>query len=104
MQYVDCDETSTWNHSRNFVSGWMNFLVFDNGFHTVHHQRASLHWSHARAAHAEVAHEIDPRLEENDIASYCWKAYVLRRPGPRWSSGPRRAAPPQGTSLGARLA
>ncbi len=80
VQHVDCDETSKWNHSRNFVSGWMNFLVFDNGFHTVHHQRANLHWSHARAAHAEVAHEIDPRLNENDIASYCWKTYVMGRP------------------------
>jgi fatty acid desaturase len=60
----------------------MNFLVFDNGFHTVHHQRANLHWSHARAAHAAVAREIDPQLQENDIASYCWKTYVLgRRPG-----------------------
>jgi hypothetical protein len=32
---TDCDEASRWNHSRNFVSGWMNFLVFDNGFHTA---------------------------------------------------------------------
>ncbi len=82
VQHVDCDETSTWNHSRNFVSAWMNFLVFDNGFHTVHHQRANLHWSLARAAHAAVAHEIDPSLQENDIASYCWKTYVRRRPAP----------------------
>jgi beta-carotene hydroxylase len=78
VQHVDCDETSKWNHSRNFVSGWMNFLVFDNGFHTVHHQRANLHWSLARAAHAAVAHQIDPRLFESSIASYCWKAYVRR--------------------------
>jgi beta-carotene hydroxylase len=78
VQHVDCDETSKWDHSRNFVSPWMNFLVFDNGFHTVHHQRANLHWSHARAAHAAVADRIDPRLNDGSIAGYCWRTYVRR--------------------------
>ena len=77
VQHVDCDETSKWNHSRNFVSPWMNFLVFDNGYHTVHHQRAILHWAEARAAHEAVADKIDPSCNESSIASYCWKTYVL---------------------------
>ncbi|MEA2746975.1 MAG: beta-carotene hydroxylase [Myxococcales bacterium] len=87
VQHVDCDESSRWNHSRNFVSGWMNFLVFDNGFHTVHHMRATLHWSRARAAHAEVAHQIDPRLCESSIASYGWKTYVRSVAGRRRAVG-----------------
>ena len=74
---VDCDESSKWNHSRNFVSPWMNFLVFDNGYHTVHHQRARLHWAEARAAHEAVAEKIDPALNESSIPGYCWKTYVL---------------------------
>lgn len=77
VQHVDCDPGSRWNHSRNFTSRWMNFLVFDNGFHTVHHDRANLHWSRARAAHEAVAHHIDPRLNESSISGYCWKTYVL---------------------------
>jgi beta-carotene hydroxylase len=81
VQHIDCDPSSRWNHSRNFDSRWMNFLVFDNGFHTVHHDRAILHWSHARAAHEAVVHNIAPCLNERSIAGYCWKTYVIgRRP------------------------
>jgi beta-carotene hydroxylase len=77
VQHVDCEPGSRWNHSRNFVSPWMNYLVFDNGFHTVHHERANMHWSEARKAHEAVVASIDPRLQESSILSYCVKAYVL---------------------------
>lgn len=77
VQHVECDPGSRYNHSRNFTSRWMNFLVFDNGFHTVHHERANLHWSRARAAHEAIADRIDPRLNESSISDYCWKTYVL---------------------------
>jgi fatty acid desaturase len=87
LQHVDCDPWSDWNHSRNFVSGWMNALVFDNGFHTVHHRRPGLHWSLLRAEHRRLSRHIDPRLEERSIVSYCFKAYVLGR------TADRRAAP-----------
>ena len=32
VQHVDCDPSSRWRRSRDFVSSWMNFFVFDNGF------------------------------------------------------------------------
>lgn len=79
VQHVGCDPTSRWNHSRNFVSSWMNALVFDNGFHTVHHERASLHWSLLRSAHERVAHRIDPRLNVSSIFGYALETYVLGR-------------------------
>jgi fatty acid desaturase len=77
LQHVDCDAWSTWNHSRNFVSPWMNFFVFENGFHTVHHERPGLHWSLCRAEHERIAANVDPRLNENSIFGYCFKTYVL---------------------------
>ncbi len=77
VQHVDCDPASRWRRSRDFVSSWMNFFVFDNGFHTVHHEQAGMHWSQSRAAHARIAHLLDPRLEERSIASYAFKTYVL---------------------------
>ena len=77
VQHVDCVTGSEWDHSRNFTNRWMNYLVFDNGFHTVHHRRANLHWSLARAEHERVAHHIDPRLNDTHIAAYCWRTYVL---------------------------
>jgi fatty acid desaturase len=77
VQHDRTDSTSTWDHSRNFTSRWMNFLLFDNGFHTVHHERPGLHWSKARAEHEKIAHHIDPRLNESSIFDYAWKAYVV---------------------------
>jgi beta-carotene hydroxylase len=79
VQHVDCDPWSRHDHSRNFVSPWMNYLLFDNGFHTVHHERPGLHWSRLRAEHARIANRIDPRLEESTILSYCFRVYVVAR-------------------------
>jgi len=80
VQHERCDADSRYDHSRNFVSRWMNWLVFDNGFHTVHHERPGLHWSLARREHEKIAHLIDPALNEQSILGYAWKAYVLGRP------------------------
>ncbi|HEX4447312.1 MAG TPA: fatty acid desaturase [Polyangiaceae bacterium] len=88
VQHVDCDPWSRWNHSRDFVSGFTNFFVFDNGFHTVHHERPGLHWSELRRAHAQVAHLLDPRLQERTILRYCFKAYVLGKVLPRFAPVP----------------
>lgn len=76
VQHDHTDAASEWNHSRNFTSGWMNFLLFQNGYHTVHHQRPGLHWSRLREEHQKIAHNIDPRLEETSIFAYAWKAYI----------------------------
>jgi beta-carotene hydroxylase len=87
VQHVSCDPDSRWDHSRNFVSPWMNALVFDNGFHTVHHERPGLHWSLARAEHARVAHLIDPRLNAESIFHYAFATYVLGAHSGRTFSG-----------------
>lgn len=90
VQHVDCVTGSRWNHSRNFVSPWMNALIFDNGFHTVHHDQPRLHWSRARAAHAAIASNIEPRLNEDSILGYAFKTYISR--GAPKSSGHQRKA------------
>jgi beta-carotene hydroxylase len=88
VQHVDCDPWSRYDHTRNFVSPWMNYLIFDNGFHTVHHERPGLHWSRLRAAHARIAGRIDPQLEERTIPSYCLRVYVLARFAKRFAPTP----------------
>lgn len=62
LQHVHCDPWSKHNHSRNITGRVFNFLVFNNGFHTVHHENAGAHWTTLPAAHAKIAHEIDPSL------------------------------------------
>ena len=77
IQHVHCDPWSKRNHSRNFVGKLGNFMVFNNGFHTVHHDNAGSHWSKAPALHAKIAAEIDPALCQESIFWFCIKSYFL---------------------------
>jgi beta-carotene hydroxylase len=77
IQHVHCDPWSKHNHSRNFVSWFGNFLVFNNGFHTVHHENAGTHWSKLPELHAKIASEIDPVLNQQSIFWFCIRAYLL---------------------------
>ena len=76
VQHVHANEESKYNHSRNFV-GALNWFLFNNGLHTVHHDRAGLHWSEVPAAHAKVKDKIDPVLLEQSFWWYIFRVYVL---------------------------
>lgn len=76
VQHVGCDHASPDNHSRNFVSRWMNWLVFDAGYHTVHHEHAGTHWSRYPELHAARAARIAPVLNQATIFGYCLRKYV----------------------------
>jgi fatty acid desaturase len=92
VQHVHADEESPWNHSRN-ITGWlMNALLFNNGFHTVHHNQPGMHWSEAPAAHAKIAHLIDPVLNEPSFWGYMIRTYVGGLLSPAWSTRSMRLA------------
>ncbi len=76
VQHVHANEESEWNHSRNFT-GFLNFLLFNNGYHTIHHHKAGLHWSKAPAAHKEIEKNIDPDLLEKSFWWYIFRSYIL---------------------------
>jgi len=76
-QHAHTDPWSRWDHSRNFVGPVLNFLLFNNGYHTVHHENAGRHWSLNKAAHQEVAHNINPVLNQRSLPWYWFKQYVL---------------------------
>jgi fatty acid desaturase len=76
VQHVHADEESPVNHSRNFT-GWLNLLLFNNGYHTVHHDKAGSHWSKAPELHAAVADKIDPSLIERSFWWYILRVYFL---------------------------
>ena len=80
LQHVGCDHTSVDDHSRNFVDRWMNWLVFEAGYHTVHHEHAGTHWSAYRELHAARAARIAPVLNQQTILGYCVRRYFLSRP------------------------
>jgi fatty acid desaturase len=64
LQHVDCDPSSEHDHSRNFVSPLFNWFVFDNGYHTVHHEHPTVHWSRYRELHDQRAARVRPALNQ----------------------------------------
>jgi fatty acid desaturase len=87
LQHVGCEPGSQHNHSRNFVSPFWNWFVFDNGYHTAHHEQPGLHWSLYRALHQSRAARIDPRLNQRTPLAYCLEAYLLPLIGARRPRG-----------------
>lgn len=79
LQHVGCDPASEHDHSRNFVSPFFNWFVFDNGLHTVHHEHPGLHWSRYREKHAARAERIAPELNQGTLFGFFWRRYL--RPG-----------------------
>jgi len=77
IQHVHCDPWSKHNHSRNFVSPSANWLVFNNGYHTAHHEQPGAHWSKLAELHGKIAENIDPQLRQPSILWFCAKNYVL---------------------------
>jgi len=78
LQHVGCDPKSADDHSRNFVSPFWNWFVFENGLHTVHHEHPGVHWSRYRQLHEARAGRISPELNQNSIFGYVLAAYVLK--------------------------
>jgi beta-carotene hydroxylase len=85
IQHDRADVGSEWNHSRNFVGRAFNWIMCNNGYHTIHHNRAGMHWSELDEAHRrEVVPRMDPRLDEPSMVAYLLRTYLLRvrRPEP----------------------
>jgi len=79
IQHDGCDITSEWNHSRNFVGRAFNWIMCNNGYHTIHHNRAGMHWAELAEAHRqEVVPRMDPRLDEPSMIGYLLRTYLLR--------------------------
>lgn len=75
-QHVHADAWSEHNHSRSWT-GFVNRLLFNNGYHAAHHEHPGLHWSDLPAAHARLAPAIDPSLIERSMLGYFFRCYVM---------------------------
>jgi beta-carotene hydroxylase len=76
VQHVHTDEESKYNHARNFV-GLINLMLFNNGFHTIHHESPGIHWSETPAAQKKIQNLIDPSLNERSFWWYILRVYLL---------------------------
>jgi len=78
LQHDGCDGESELNHSRNFVGKLVNWWVFNNGFHGIHHDHPGLHWSLCPEAHYErYGGKLHPNLEQKSLLGYIWYTYIL---------------------------
>jgi fatty acid desaturase len=78
MQHVHCDPASADNHSRNFVGALANWFVFAAGYHTVHHEHPSTHWSQYPALHAARSASIHSDLKVRSLLHFWVENYLLR--------------------------
>jgi fatty acid desaturase len=76
-QHVHTDPWSKHDHSRSFDGKWLNFLLFNNGYHAAHHENPGTHWSKLDGLHRAIEKEIDPRLIERNMWWYFFRQYLL---------------------------
>lgn len=91
VQHVHADEETKYNSSRNF-GGILNTMLFNNGYHTVHHLYPNLHWSETPEEHAKIEHLIDDSLMESGFWPYIFRAYVLALFIPKYRTSSMRVA------------
>jgi beta-carotene hydroxylase len=89
VQHVHANEESEYNHSRNFVGG-LNFFLFNNGYHTIHHDKAGVHWSMVPEEHKKIEHLIDDSLKERSFWWYIIRAYILSLFIPKYKTNSMR--------------
>lgn len=83
IQHDACDTRTQFNHSRNFVGTFFNWLMCNNGYHTIHHNLPTLHWSVLRQAHREqIVPKINPRLDERSMVAYLLRTFAFRASRP----------------------
>lgn len=80
LQHDACDPGSETAHSRDFTGRFVNFVFFNGGYHTVHHDRPGLHWSqlpgeHRRRLSGRAA--VRPDLESRSLLGYLAREYLL---------------------------
>ena len=102
-QHVHTDPFSEHDHSRSFVSPTLNFLLFNNGYHLVHHEHPGAHWTKLPELHAQVESKIHPSLVLKSLWWYWAKQYLLAPFFPSLGTvqiGPGPMHPPTGEKGG----
>ena len=87
LQHAHADGHSKTDFARNF-EGTLNPLLFNIGLHTAHHQQGRAHWSTLPALHAQVRHQVHPRLNCGGLLPYMFTTFVLGLLLPRYRSRP----------------
>jgi fatty acid desaturase len=95
LQHDGCDEFLrgdkyiNFNTARNFTDPLLNFVVMNNGYHTIHHLVPTSHWSVNPTLHQKlIVGKVDPRLDWTSKLKYIAVSYFLN--SNPWNSDPVR--------------
>jgi fatty acid desaturase len=78
-QHDGCDPKDPWEHSRNMVGRFSNWVLLNNGYHTAHHEWPASHWSELPELHARhVAPHLGPGYDATSVAGF-WVGWWRRR-------------------------
>lgn len=72
-------------YSRNFT-GWMNYIWFNIGYHSAHHENGKIHWSDLPQKHLNYQHRVPAWLEVNSLAWYFIRVLTFQRGQLRFAS------------------
>lgn len=77
FQHDGCDDEHPYNHSRNFTGGFLNWLLFNNGYHGAHHMKPNLHWSLYPEYHVtNVRPNVHPSLDRESLLAYLIETHI----------------------------
>jgi hypothetical protein len=85
FQHAHADGRSRWHCARNFT-GAINWLYFNIGFHSAHHEHPREHWSCMPALHQTLRANLHPALQERSFFVYLLRVMALGALLPRFRS------------------
>ncbi|CAD7937882.1 unnamed protein product [Amoebophrya sp. A25] len=67
-----------YNFARDFVGPWINFFTCNNGYHTAHHLRPSMHWTrYPDLSRKLVEKQQHPALRVENLPWYAFRCFAL---------------------------
>jgi len=76
-----------YNFARDFTGNFINFWTCNNGYHSVHHVRPSMHWTKYPDYSKKVVEPYQhPELRQNNLLWYTLNTFFI----PKWMGGKGR--------------
>jgi beta-carotene hydroxylase len=63
-------ESNDYEKATNFTGIFLNYFLFNNGYHSAHHQYPNLHWSILPQRHNEIAMNIPPLFVKRSLLNF----------------------------------
>lgn len=80
LKELDAKWNPDFNFARDFVGDFANWWFCNNGYHTIHHIRPSLHWSNYAQKHREcIAGKQHPNLAKHNMPYYIYQCLIEGR-------------------------